>query len=336
MIVKALTQALSPGGSWGRLSILIFHRVLAEPDPILGWDPGAKEFKQMMGWVRAWFNVLPLEEAVARLNDRSLPPRAAAITFDDGYADNATIAMPILKSHGLPATFFITTGYLDGGRMWNDTIIEAVRHCRMAKLDLSGEDLGVFELASAAAIRQSIDSILARVKYLPPKDRLRVADYIARVAGSPLPSNLMLNSEQVRSMYRAGMSIGAHTVTHPILSRVDPMEAYTEILESKQFLESLLQERVSMFAYPNGKPDVDYRLTDQETVRRLGFTGAVTTAWGVADTRSDPMQLPRFTPWDKTRLRFAGRLLENLLLNPRRCARQRASRPPPADDKPNT
>lgn len=317
MIVKAMAGLLSPGGANGRLSILIFHRVLAQRDPVLDWDLDAGAFEQTVQWLKAWFNVLPLDEAVTRLRERSLPARAAAITFDDGYADNFLVALPILKRHDLPATFFVATGYLDGGRMWNDTIIEALRHCAKSRLDLSNEGLGVHELNSAEDVRKAISGILNDVKYRDPERRKQAVEHVAAVAGCRLPSDLMMTSEQVRAMRREGMSIGAHTVTHPILARIDADPVRSEVLESKQFLESLLQERVGLFAYPNGKPTVDYRARDVATMRGLDFDAAVTTAWGVADARSDLMQLPRFTPWDRTRFRFGARLMKNLLDNPR-------------------
>ncbi|MBN8500210.1 MAG: polysaccharide deacetylase family protein [Sphingomonadales bacterium] len=316
MIVKTLAGLMSPGGQGGRLSILIYHRVLARRDPVLDWDPDATHFEQVVRWLKESFNVLPLDQAISRLHEHSLPARAAAITFDDGYADNCTVAMPILQAHGLSATFFVATGYLDGGRMWNDTIIEAVRRCSRARLDLSGEGLGVHELNSAEAVRQAILSILKKVKYRKPRERLKAAAYVAAVSGAILPPDLMMSSEQVRSMRRAGMSIGAHTVTHPILARLALEEAHKEVAESKLFLESLLQERVGLFAYPNGKPNVDYRAGDVDLIRGLGFDGAVTTAWGVADSESDRMQLPRFTPWDRTRFRFGAGLVKNLMQNP--------------------
>jgi peptidoglycan/xylan/chitin deacetylase (PgdA/CDA1 family) len=312
MIVKTLAHALSPGGSGGRLSILIFHRVHARPDRIRNWDLDALEFARIVRWLKGWFNVLPLDQAIVRMNEKTLPARAATITFDDGYADNCTVAMPILRDHGLTATFFIATGYLDGGRMWNDTVVEAVRHCGKLRLDLSPEGLGVHELNSEVARRQAIISILNEVKYREPLARRKAVDYVASAAGASLPSDLMLTSEQVRAMRRAGMLIGAHTVTHPILARLDAAEVNQEVSNSKQLLETLLQERVGFFAYPNGKPNVDYRAADADILRGLGFDAAVTTAWGVADAQSDRMQLPRFTPWDKTRFRFGARLVQNL------------------------
>jgi peptidoglycan/xylan/chitin deacetylase (PgdA/CDA1 family) len=325
MMEKILARVLSPGGRKGRLSILIFHRVLVRRDPVLNWDPDAAEFARIISWLKEWFNFLPLDQAIARLQDNSLPPRAAAITFDDGYADNFTVAMPILQAHGLTATFFVATGFLDGGRMWNDTVVEAVRRCRKPSLDLSRGDLKVHELGSPDAVRKAIMSILNDIKYRDPQERSKAVDYVAAAAGESLPSDLMLTSEQVKRMRRAGMQIGAHTVSHPILARLAPGEAQAEIAASKGVLESLLQERVGLFAYPNGKPNLDYRAVDAEGVRRLGFDAAVTTAWGVADGASDVMQLPRFTPWDKTRLRFGARLAKNLLQNSRLRAEQFAN-----------
>ena len=325
MIVKAMANMLSPGGRRGRLSILIFHRVLAQQDPIMNWDLDAFEFERAIRWLRDSFHILPLEQAVARLNDGSLPARAASITFDDGYADNFTVAMPILKSFDVTATFFIATSFLDGGRMWNDTVVEAVRHCRKKRLDLSDEGFGVYELTSTDAVRQAIMCILNGIKYREPSERLRAADYVAKVSDYGISgSNLMLTSDQVRMMRGSGMSIGAHTVTHPILGKMDPVEVQREVAESKHVLESLLQERVGLFAYPNGRPNVDYRAEDAEIIRSLGFDAAVTTAWGVADAESDLMQLPRFTPWDRTQFRFGARLLTNILQNPRLRSKQLA------------
>ena len=124
---RALFGLLSPGGARARLTVLIFHRVHPGQDAMFPGEMHAATFRERMGWVREWFNVLPLDEAVAALARGTLPARALAITFDDGYADNFTVALPILQQLGLPATFFIATGFLDGGRMWNDTVIEAMR-----------------------------------------------------------------------------------------------------------------------------------------------------------------------------------------------------------------
>jgi len=138
---------------------------------------------------------------------------------------------------------------------------------------------------------------------------------IAEQCDSDLPDNLMMTTQQVVEMRRAGMLIGAHTISHPILARLEPFDVREEIAGSKQFLESILEEEVNLFAYPNGRPDLDFQTKDAAIVKELGFKAAVTTAWGVARADSDLMQLPRFTPWDKTRLFFGARLIKNILQN---------------------
>lgn len=310
-ILRTAFSLASPGGVQGRLSVFIFHRVLPEIDPLFPDDPDAQSFAKTLGWIKSWFNVLPLDVAVDHLKRQDLPARAAVITFDDGYADNRTIALPILLQHGLTATFFIATGFLDGGRMWNDTVIESVRLCKEKSLDLTPLDLGTHDIADTSKKRNAIQTIIGKIKYLPVAERANLTERIAEIAGVIPPDNLMMTSAQVVEMRAAGMQIGAHTVSHPILASIGLEEARDEVADSKTYLERLLGERVTLFAYPNGKPGVDYRPEHAELVQELGFDAAVSTAWGAARRSSDPYQLPRFTPWDKSRLRFGMRLLGN-------------------------
>jgi peptidoglycan/xylan/chitin deacetylase (PgdA/CDA1 family) len=109
------------------------------------------------------------------------------------------------------------------------------------------------------------------------------------------------------------MSVGAHTVTHPILTKLAPAEARREIVDGRLDLEETLNERVKLFAYPNGKPDRDYDASHVALVRELDFDAAVSTSWGVSDRSSDRYQLARFTPWDADVNRFGMRLAQNLI-----------------------
>ena len=303
---------LSPSGPRARLSILIFHRVLAEPDPLFPETPTAQEFERQMRWVRSWFNVLSLRDAVDRLYAGTLPARALAVSFDDGYADNEAIAAPILARLGLSATFFVSTGFLEGGCMWNDRVIEAVRGCRAPVLELHAAGLSSWALASDAQRRQAILDILGRIKRLEPERRREVVDAIAEAAGRPAPPMPMMQPEQLRQLRRLGMDVGAHTVSHPILARLAPAAAREEIAASKARLEEILREPVTLFAYPNGVPDHDYAAEHAAMVRECGFAAAVSTAWGSATRDTDRYQLPRFTPWDRSSLRYGVRLLHNL------------------------
>lgn len=308
----AAGSLLSPAGRRGALLVLIYHRVLPEADPLLADEPDARTFAAHMDVVASAFNVLPLSEAAARLERGELPPRAACITFDDGYANNLEVALPILAQRKLPATVFITTQFIRGGRMWNDTVIEVVRRAS-GELDLTSFGLQRYVLADMDARRRSLDAILNGLKYLEPLERLRTVNEIAERAAVALPNDLMLSEDQIRKLHRAGVEIGAHTFSHPILTRIDEQAATAEIRSSKGTLEEVIGAPVTTFAYPNGRPQKDYGPRDVGLVRAAGFRAAVSTAWGCARRGADLHQLPRVAPWDRTAARFVGRMMSAYL-----------------------
>ena len=307
--LRALAGAMP--GDRSRLSILIYHRVLPGADALNNWDPTAAEFEGQIRALSSFFTPLPLGEAVERLRKGTLPAHAACVSFDDGYRDNVDVALPLLRRYGVPATFFIATGYLNGGRMWNDTVIESIRGCGPSDLDLTPLGLGIVPLSTTEQRRKAIGQILSGLKHLPGGERESKVAGIEAIAATTLPRDLMMRDEDVRALRAAGMEIGAHTATHPILTRLASADARREIDQSREHLNAILGEPVSLFAYPNGKPGQDYAAEHVRMVRDAGFSAAVSTAWGVASTNSDLFQLPRFTPWDRRPARFALRLLLN-------------------------
>jgi len=312
-LYKLIGNALSPAGRRARLSILIYHRVLADTDPLFPNEPTAASFDRQMALLKSVFTVLPLHEAAARLQAGTLPARAACITFDDGYADNLTLATPILKKHGLHATFFIATAYLNGGRMFNDTVIEAIRRSPLRTLNLDELGLGKFDISGNETRARAIGQILPQVKYLPLDAREQAAARIAEFAQcGPLPNDLMMSTGQLKALHAAGMEIGGHTARHPILAKLDTDAARKEMAAGQEFLEQTLNTPIRLFAYPNGKPGADYQPEQAAIVRELGFDAAVSTQWGSATQSSDPLQLPRFTPWSSKPARFVPMLLGNL------------------------
>lgn len=312
MLTRFLAGLLSPQGSRGRLSILIFHRVHAQLDPLFPDEPDVARFGELLTWIGSMFSVLPLWDAIDKLSEGKLPPRALAITFDDGYADNYTVGLPLLQKHGMTATFFVASAFLDGGRMWNDTVIEAIRHQASDEIDLRSLGLGRHTLRNPQERRSAIDRLLSQIKYLPPAGRETTVAAVAASCGAVLPDDLMMTSAQLRALRAAGMSIGGHTRSHPILASLGDAEAYEEIAGGKVDLEHILGEPVRLFAYPNGKPGRDYRETHVTMVRRAGFAGGVSTSVGAAGHDADVYQLPRFTPWDRSALRFGLRLVNNM------------------------
>jgi peptidoglycan/xylan/chitin deacetylase (PgdA/CDA1 family) len=318
LLLRAAAGVLSPVGSRGNLLILKYHRVLATPDDILSDEPDAAAFAAQMDLLQSLFQVLPLAEAAQRLKARSLPARAACITFDDGYANNLEVAAPILAARKLPATVFVASAYLQGGCMWNDTVIEAVRHAP-ARLDLSDLGAGMHELSDGASRLRAIEHILTSLKHLGQAEREAKAGAIAQRVGST-SVRVMLSAAQVRELGGYGVDVGAHTMTHPILTRVDAETASREILAGKAQLEDITGSRVLTFAYPNGRPTHDYDRSHVDIVRKAGFVAAVSTAWACARASSDVYQLPRVSPWDRTPLRYALRLVRTYVQSPAKVA----------------
>lgn len=307
-LLQPLATLASGIGKRRKLLIMIYHRVLDEPDFMRPGEVDKVTFTWQMQLLAKHFNVLPLAEAMDRMQNDTLPSRSICITFDDGYADNYNNALPILQKFNLTATFFIANGFLNGGRMWNDTVIEAIRNFSDSVLDLTEIGLGQFDMFSENQKVQATNKIIQQIKHLAIEKRDEYTAYIAAQSQN-LPDDLMMTSEQLKKLYQSGMEIGGHTVNHPILAKLDDEAANREIQQNKLFLEQLLNVTSRFFAYPNGKPDADYLQQHLQMVRQNGYQAAVSTHWGVATQSSDPWQLPRFTPWDNTPLKFMIRIL---------------------------
>jgi peptidoglycan/xylan/chitin deacetylase (PgdA/CDA1 family) len=306
--LKHCATLTSSVGGGQKLAILIYHRVLDAPDFMRPGEVDKRAFSWQMELLATYFNVLPLDEALTRLQQGDLPPRAVTITFDDGYADNLLNALPILQRHRLTATFFIASGYLNGGRMWNDSIIEAIRLMPQARLDLAGIQLGEFDIATPTQKAEAASAIIKKLKHLDYGQRLAYTKIIAQQV-SGLPDDLMLTSEQLIQLHQSGMEIGGHTVTHPILAKLDNEAAYHEIQDNKRSLELILNAPIRYFAYPNGKLGQDYHLEHVKQVKQCGYQAALSTEVAVAGSHDSYWQLPRFMPWDQTPLKFMLRIV---------------------------
>lgn len=300
--------ALSVAGR-GRLVVLTYHRIPPAPDPLLPDQPSAQSFAVQMRFLRSNFNVLPLGEALDALYQGRLPARAAAITFDDGYANNCTVALPVLREQGMVATFFVASGYLDGGRMWNDTVIEAVRAWQSTIMDLSSVGLDVYPLNDMAERRAALAAVLARLKYLGQARRDELAAWLAEASGATLPNDLMMTSAQVRQLSEQGMEVGGHTVTHPILAAIDDEQVRAEVVQNREHLAALTGRQPRLFAYPNGTPGKDFLPHHPALVLGCGYDYALTTAWGAARPDTDRGQVPRVGLWSRSPARMTANLL---------------------------
>ena len=308
-LARVLGSVTSPRGDAAKLTVLLYHRVLPQPDALLPHEPHAAMFDAQLACLSQVFRVVSLETGLRQLKEGTLPARAICITFDDGYRDNIEVAVPILRRHGLMATFFIATGFLDGGRMMHDTVIEAVRRLPAGPCNLEWIGLGQQSVGDTQSRVTLIDEFVRKVKYLPFHERADACQRLANEAPDDLPTDLMMVSEDVRQLLAQGMEVGAHTHNHPILARLDPEEASAQILKGRDALTALLGAPPTLFAYPNGKPNLDYGSEHVDLVKQAGFSGAVSVSMGTANRTSDHFQIPRFIPWDHDPRRLALRIL---------------------------
>jgi peptidoglycan/xylan/chitin deacetylase (PgdA/CDA1 family) len=267
-----------------------------------------------MDVLRTYCTVLSLPEAVRRMRSGSLPARAACVTFDDGYANNLEVALPILDAKGLTATIFIAVEAIRRGIMWNDLIIEAVR-VASGTLDLSVLNRDALDLSAAPERSSIIDALLNELKYLSLERRWEVAlEFYRRNARADAP-RLMLQQSQLAEVAARGHDVGAHTISHPILKGLSAEHARAEIGDSRQWLSEVVGTAPRSFAYPNGRPGRDFDASHVAMVRDAGFDLAVTTSWGCGTQRSDVYQLPRIAPSELSSGWVAARLARNYLLH---------------------
>jgi peptidoglycan/xylan/chitin deacetylase (PgdA/CDA1 family) len=290
-----------------RFVVLTYHRVLDAPDPLRPGLCHRARFASQLRVLKRAFNVLDVSEALARLDAGTLPARSVVITFDDGYRDNFDNAMPMLRAAGLGACFFVATGFVGDGVMWNDVVVETVRRRPPGAWSLEETGLGVRQIDDMASRRRVLRELIVNLKHRAPAQRDALTRALAD-SSAAASRRLMMREDEVRQMAQAGMTIGAHTVSHPILTRLDDPGAREEMAASRRTLENTLQRPVDLFAYPNGKLGDDYDERHAVMARECGFRAAFTTQWGYCNARAPRFEMPRVGLEDESGWRFAAKL----------------------------
>lgn len=222
------------------------------------WSTDAQTFRDQVRFCKSHLemitpDVLPQVTASGR-------GRYGMITFDDGYRDNFDIAFPILKAEGVPATFFVTTGFVDSPKIpWWDEIAWMVRMSRRECVRLPGW-LPSPVLFDEPDREQLVRTLLRKYRSLPPESYERYLDAVAeatksgRCSGS-MGNNLWMTWEMLREMRAAGMVIGGHSVTHPVLATGTYAGQRNEIIGCASRLAEELSEPMRHFSYPVGGPE---------------------------------------------------------------------------------
>ncbi|MBW0014547.1 polysaccharide deacetylase family protein [Mycobacterium sp.] len=301
------------------LAILMFHGVEDEPLSPACWHVlGRSLFRRQLEYVREHFNVLPLEEALDRLAAGTLPPRAMAITFDDGTRNLATHAVPVLRELKLPAAVFLATGPMGTDEtLWPDRLWLAIARTTATDVDLTALGLGTRSLDGTAHRGEAYAAAVERLKELADAERITVLDEIVgalvrRDGGDGGPFR-MLSWDEAREMASDGLvTLYPHTVTHPILARCSDDKVQREIADSCAALERETGRAPTIFAYPNGRSQ-DFDDRAKNVLRARGVRWALATTAGFAHRRCDPLALPRLavgsdSSFDYFRLMVCGAL----------------------------
>jgi len=286
----------------GRAVILRYHSVSSEADGThLCLDPGLavlpEDFDRQCAYLRRHYRVISLDEMVDALQaGRPLPSKAVALTFDDGYLDNYTRAFPILRRHGLNATFYVSTGCIDNRSiLWTGLLRFCVFTTGVPVLEIAEPMPFRLPVASPTERREAFTKLIVTMKNVPTATRLALLESVRRAAGiedvSPLRS-IMMSWQQIEEMHRAGMIIGAHTITHPNLPNATPEEAHREIVGSRDDLAAHVG-RVRHFSYPNGRGSAHLTDAVKGIVREAGFDSSTTSVTGSVLPGDDLLALKR-------------------------------------------
>jgi len=288
--------------------ILMYHRVAALQRDPYGLAVRPEHFAAHVGHLRALGSVIPLSEALHRG-----PRPRIAITFDDGYADNATLAAPMLADAGLPATWFITAAQLGRRRFWWDRLAECLLGDHevpgSVDLEIGGRQLWL-NLRMPEARAAALQFIHRRLLTLSSEAVASSVDAIVDALRTPTPADdaLTMTPSQLRSVAALPLQkVGAHTRTHVHLAG-QPVEVQREEIHgSVKELSSLLGYPVEDFAYPFGGPGTVGKVAPR-LAEEAGCRLACTTVPGPVRRRSTPYLLPRVTVGDWDCDEFAHRL----------------------------
>jgi peptidoglycan/xylan/chitin deacetylase (PgdA/CDA1 family) len=267
-----------------RLRILCYHGVCDDALINQPWVPdffvSRSAFEQQMAYLSTHANVLSMFEAVLRLRNRSLPPNAVVLTFDDGYANNLHAALPVLERYGMPATIFVSTAYTESGELYHFLKLKLIRmYAGLASLDLQSRPLPDHKKSPVSVIVEQIESHWERLRPLLTREQTEILR--------------PLTIPEIASVDSPLIEFGAHTHMHCILSRESDERRREEIQRSVGLIDAWTRRAIPVFSYPNGQTG-DFGEPDKAILREVGIQAAVSGVSGANDADSPLLELSRY------------------------------------------
>lgn len=253
------------------------------------------------------FNIISLQMYLDFLYDgKKVPSNPVILTVDDGYQDFYQLAFPILKSYRLPCTVFLTSDFVDQNIwLWHDLINYGVNNTSRTDFTLNGRVFSLTNVQEKTVLKLALDKICTSCT---TKERNRFIEQILNDLNVTIPAHptvdyAPLSWNQILEMSQSGVSYGAHTCTHPILSKLSISDAQREIEESKRCIEEVLQKAILAFSYPNGT-ERDFNEDIKKIVQDSGFACAVSMIYGLNDRESDKYALRRMAANGESYIHF--------------------------------
>ena len=332
-------------------TILLYHRIAGDPLDAHVLCVSLANFIEQLDYLATTARVVPLAEMVKALAENRLEDGMVAISFDDGYRDNLTVAAPLLQSYGFPATLFVTTGFLGQDGYWIDRLERMFfNNPSLPASVVTGQ---VRALRRPSDVLQAHDSTHAFLRDLHPmqiNQRLQILGNALRHDGGPPPSRPFLTHADLREidLKYPEITIGAHTVNHPYLSKLLVEDQAREIQASRVTLQALTSQEIEFFAYPYGQEST-FDASTVAVCRRFGYRAAFSNVGSALSAACHQYAIPRarvcnlngdqFHNWHKSAFstRYFSEALtkrNQRLLDQLRARRMLCSQPTLVDDQP--
>ncbi len=298
-----------------KFGILCYHRVGTKGVPYHSrLEP--RIFEAQMRYLKKHYRIISVAQVCRELQDGPAVSPTLAITFDDGYLDLYTYAFPVLRELKIPATIYLIGDCLKTGEApWYDGIFAAVHSAPGNALEVQMDSVRSFPLRSPLERSSAAWEIVCHLRSVPDADRRAwCQEFETRLPlGRRELRDRMLMGTQVREMFGRGISFGAHTMSHPSVSRLGLSALENELGRSRRFLETELDAEVLDFAYPFGKP-TDCSLSAEKALSRFGYRSAVTTSEGINSTGANLLRLRRLQIGDESSIALFAFAVARLFL----------------------
>lgn len=280
--------------------VLTYHSALRQPQEFSIWHHmDAQQLEAQLAWLAQHCHCISVHELMTGVAAKKLPKKAVAVTFDDGFANNLHVVLPMLERYRIPATFFIAAGFIGTDRMlWPEVLGCLVSATRHASFHFRNQQ---FLIGDAAEKVRSYQALARHLKWTPSgqlsAELLALGESMgvteSEVRAQPLAHETRMMSWQELQTLAASelVEIGAHTVNHHPLASLSDADAEWEIVSGKKMLEAVVG-KVRYFAYPYGGPE-DYGSQHRKMIVDAGYEASFTTDAECVLPSSEPFSMPR-------------------------------------------